>query len=100
MGSITNYMSTDTDRIVNSCSSFHAFWSIPVQVCTDDVKNSNNISFQFCLDCSNPLLALSASGLGLFSWTCIFHHFDSNQQMLGIKNRYFTFIFLVTFSGG
>lgn len=25
-------MSTDTDRIVNFCPSFHAFWSLPVQV--------------------------------------------------------------------
>ncbi|XP_059473692.1 ATP-binding cassette sub-family C member 10 [Neocloeon triangulifer] len=32
MGAIVNYMSTDTDRIVNSCASFHAFWSIPFQI--------------------------------------------------------------------
>lgn len=32
-GEITNFMSTDTDRIVNSCPSFHAIWSIPLQVC-------------------------------------------------------------------
>ncbi len=25
-------MSTDTDRIVNFCSSFHQFWSLPFQV--------------------------------------------------------------------
>ncbi|CAB3365957.1 Hypothetical predicted protein [Cloeon dipterum] len=31
-GAIVNYMSTDTDRIVNSCASFHAFWSIPAQI--------------------------------------------------------------------
>lgn len=29
---ILNLMSTDTDRIVNSCISFHSFWSIPLQV--------------------------------------------------------------------
>lgn len=33
VGEITNFMSTDTDRIVNACPSFHAFWSIPLQVC-------------------------------------------------------------------
>lgn len=27
-----NLMSTDTDRLVNSCISFHSFWSIPFQV--------------------------------------------------------------------
>lgn len=32
IGEITNFMSTDTDRIVNSCPSFHALWSIPLQV--------------------------------------------------------------------
>ncbi|KAJ9574314.1 hypothetical protein L9F63_026040, partial [Diploptera punctata] len=31
IGEIVNFMSTDTDRIVNSCPSFHAFWSIPFQ---------------------------------------------------------------------
>lgn len=37
IGEITNFMSTDTDRIVNSCPSFHALWSIPLQV-----GNKNN----------------------------------------------------------
>lgn len=32
IGEIVNFMSTDTDRIVNSCPSFHALWSIPFQV--------------------------------------------------------------------
>lgn len=31
---ILNLMSTDTDRIVNSCISFHSFWSIPLQLFT------------------------------------------------------------------
>jgi ATP-binding cassette, subfamily C (CFTR/MRP), member 10 len=31
---IFNLMSTDTDRIVNSCISFHSFWSIPLQLFT------------------------------------------------------------------
>ncbi|GLH14517.1 Multidrug resistance protein homolog 65 [Gryllus bimaculatus] len=32
IGEIVNFMSTDTDRIVNACPSFHAFWSIPFQI--------------------------------------------------------------------
>lgn len=32
MGEIVNFMSTDTDRIVNIFQSFHAFWSLPVQI--------------------------------------------------------------------
>lgn len=31
-GQIINFMSTDTDRIVNFCPSFHAFWSLPFQI--------------------------------------------------------------------
>lgn len=33
-GEIVNFMSTDTDRILNFCPSFHAFWSLPFQVIT------------------------------------------------------------------
>ncbi|XP_037958889.1 multidrug resistance-associated protein 7-like [Teleopsis dalmanni] len=35
---ILNLMSTDTDRIVNSCISFHSFWSIPLQFAADDYR--------------------------------------------------------------
>uniref|UniRef100_T1JAN3 ABC-type xenobiotic transporter n=1 Tax=Strigamia maritima TaxID=126957 RepID=T1JAN3_STRMM len=31
-GEIVNYMSTDTDRIMNFCPSFHQFWSLPLQI--------------------------------------------------------------------
>lgn len=31
-GEVVNFMSTDTDRIVNFCISFHQFWSLPFQV--------------------------------------------------------------------
>ncbi|XP_076628531.1 ATP-binding cassette sub-family C member 10 [Colletes latitarsis] len=31
-GEIVNFISTDSDRLVNSCPSFHAFWSIPLQL--------------------------------------------------------------------
>lgn len=31
-GEITNFMSTDVDRVVNFCISFHSFWSLPFQV--------------------------------------------------------------------
>ena len=32
MGEIINFMSTDSDRIVNFFQSFHALWSLPVQI--------------------------------------------------------------------
>ncbi|KJH49298.1 ABC transporter transmembrane region [Dictyocaulus viviparus] len=31
-GAILNFVSTDVDRVVNFCNSFHAFWSLPVQL--------------------------------------------------------------------
>ena len=31
-GEIVNFMSTDTDRMVNFCNSFHALWSLPFQI--------------------------------------------------------------------
>ncbi|XP_076174317.1 ATP-binding cassette sub-family C member 10 isoform X2 [Ptiloglossa arizonensis] len=31
-GEIMNFISTDSDRLVNSCPSFHALWSIPLQL--------------------------------------------------------------------
>ncbi|KAK3858134.1 hypothetical protein Pcinc_035658 [Petrolisthes cinctipes] len=31
-GEVVNMMSTDTDRIVNACQSFHALWSLPLQL--------------------------------------------------------------------
>ncbi|XP_011138357.1 multidrug resistance-associated protein 7 isoform X2 [Harpegnathos saltator] len=31
-GEIVNFMSTDSDRLVNSCPSFHTLWSIPLQL--------------------------------------------------------------------
>ncbi|XP_030766381.1 multidrug resistance-associated protein 7 [Sitophilus oryzae] len=32
LGEIVNFMSTDTDRIVNACPSFHSMWNIPFQL--------------------------------------------------------------------
>ncbi|NXO61500.1 MRP7 protein, partial [Phainopepla nitens] len=32
VGEIVNFMSTDTDRLVNFCRSFHELWNLPVQL--------------------------------------------------------------------
>ena len=32
VGEIVNAMSTDVDRVVNFCNSFHACWSLPFQI--------------------------------------------------------------------
>lgn len=46
-GEIINFMSTDTDRIVNFCPSFHAFWSLPVQVAVTLYLLYNQIGIAF-----------------------------------------------------
>ncbi len=33
IGQIVNFMSIDTDSVVNAFPSFHAFWSLPFQIC-------------------------------------------------------------------
>lgn len=42
VGEMTNFISTDTDRIVNSCPSFHSLWSIPFQVDVFFITNRNH----------------------------------------------------------
>jgi len=32
MAEVVNLMSTDVDRVVNFCPSFHEFWSLPLQI--------------------------------------------------------------------
>lgn len=44
---ILNLMSTDTDRIVNSCISFHSFWSIPFQLFTTLYLLYTQLAFAF-----------------------------------------------------
>lgn len=56
---ILNLMSTDTDRIVNSCISFHSFWSIPFQV-----RLSKNTYFQFAI--CNTIFVFFVSYLSLY----------------------------------
>ncbi|XP_067010232.2 ATP-binding cassette sub-family C member 10 [Anabrus simplex] len=46
-GEIVNFMSTDTDRIVNSCPSFHAFWSIPFQIAVTLYLLYNQVGIAF-----------------------------------------------------
>lgn len=49
VGEIVNFMSTDVDRIVNSCPSFHAFWSIPFQVGKLVEMAINYETFKICI---------------------------------------------------
>ena len=53
-------MSTDTDRIVNFCPSFHAFWSLPLQVFTSKLINLYFVSSFPCLQVGVTLYLLYA----------------------------------------
>ena len=51
VGEIVNFMSTDTNRIVNFCPSFHAFWSLPVQTAVSLYLLYTQVScFNACLE--------------------------------------------------
>nr|CAD7591948.1 unnamed protein product [Timema genevievae] len=47
IGEVMNFMSTDTDRIVNSCPSFHALWSIPFQIAVTLYLLYNQVGLAF-----------------------------------------------------
>ncbi|XP_046589574.1 ATP-binding cassette sub-family C member 10 isoform X2 [Neodiprion lecontei] len=46
-GEIVNFMSTDADRIVNSCPSFHTLWSIPLQLVVTLYLLHNQLGISF-----------------------------------------------------
>ncbi|XP_055879588.1 ATP-binding cassette sub-family C member 10-like [Biomphalaria glabrata] len=46
-GEIVNFMSTDTDRILNFCPSFHAFWSLPFQIAVSLVLLYQQVGLAF-----------------------------------------------------
>lgn len=46
-GEIVNFMSTDTDRVVNACPSFHALWSIPFQIAVTLFLLYNQVGIAF-----------------------------------------------------
>lgn len=38
IGEIVNFISTDTNNLVNACNSFHSLWSVPFQVKLNNVN--------------------------------------------------------------
>ena len=67
-GEVINLMSTDADRVVGFCPSFHQFWSLPIQVClwllVDlKIKSLNALICDPGMCC--PLPALPAGGIGI-----------------------------------
>ena len=74
---ILNLMSTDTDRIVNSCASFHSLWSIPFQLFTTlyllyvqlGVAFLSGVFFAICLIPINRYIAQKIGKLSSFLMT-------------------------------
>ncbi|CAK1601027.1 unnamed protein product [Parnassius mnemosyne] len=86
IGEITNFMSTDTDRIVNSCPSFHAVWSIPLQLVITLFLLYQQVGISFLAGVAFsiiliPINKLIANKIGQLS-TELMHHKDSRVSLI------------------
>ncbi|CAH2076394.1 unnamed protein product, partial [Iphiclides podalirius] len=86
IGEITNFMSTDTDRIVNSCPSFHALWSIPLQLVITLFLLYQQVGISFLAGVAFsiiliPINKLIANKIGLLS-TELMKHKDSRVSLI------------------
>ncbi|XP_063975408.1 ATP-binding cassette sub-family C member 10 isoform X2 [Diachasmimorpha longicaudata] len=80
-GEIVNFMSTDSDRIVNSCPSFHTFWSIPLQLVVTLYLLYNQIGLSFLAGLAFaviliPINKFIANKIGILS-----------TKMMGFKDK-------------
>ncbi|CAM9489154.1 unnamed protein product [Lampetra fluviatilis] len=85
-GEIVNYMSTDTDRIVNFCPSFHSFWSLPLQVAVSLLLLYQQVGVAFLAGIAVaillvPLNKLIANKIGGFS-QAMMHHKDGRVKLM------------------
>uniref|UniRef100_H2YA76 ATP-binding cassette, sub-family C (CFTR/MRP), member 10 n=1 Tax=Ciona savignyi TaxID=51511 RepID=H2YA76_CIOSA len=78
-GEITNFMSTDVNRIVNFCPSFHQFWSLPIQLMTEILLGIRVVKFNawenLLSDRINSIRAKelkSLKGLKYFDAGCVY----------------------------
>ncbi|XP_071445342.1 ATP-binding cassette sub-family C member 10 [Hetaerina americana] len=84
VGEIVNFMSTDTDRIVNSCPSFHAFWSIPFEIAVTLYLLYNQVGLAFLAGLAFsivliPINKVIASKIGFLS-TKLMEHKDQRVK--------------------
>nr|XP_018902692.1 PREDICTED: multidrug resistance-associated protein 7 [Bemisia tabaci] len=85
-GEIINFMSTDTDRVVNLCPSFHEVWSIPFQIGVIMYMLYTHIGLAFisgvvfsCLII--PMNKVIASKIGSYS-TLLMSHKDKRVNLM------------------
>lgn len=87
-GEIVNFMSTDTDRVVNFCPSFHAFWSLPFQVGVSLYLLHSQVGLAFLAGLGFAILLIPvnkwlASKIGQLS-TEMMHQKDARVKVSGI----------------
>ncbi|KOC61936.1 Multidrug resistance-associated protein 7 [Habropoda laboriosa] len=95
-GEIVNFMSTDSERLVNSCSSFHAFWSIPLQLVVTLYLLYMQIGISFLAGISFaivliPINKVIASKIGKLS-TKLMEYKDQRVRLIGETLRGITTI--------
>lgn len=82
VGEIVNFMSTDTDRIVNSCPSFHALWSTPLYVrCMEKTLKRRLLTLAFLTGRRNAVFAVYTTWVGVPSRNCVFGVAYTGQQI-------------------
>ncbi|KAG7213689.1 hypothetical protein KM043_002932 [Ampulex compressa] len=86
-GEIVNYMSTDSDRLVNSCPSFHTFWSIPLQLVVTLYLLHGQIGISFLAGVSFvivliPINKVIANKIGKLS-TKLMEYKDQRVRLIG-----------------
>lgn len=96
LGEIVNFMSTDSDRIVNSCPSFHTFWSIPLQLIVTLYLLYNQIGLSFLAGITFviiliPINKFIANKIGVLS-TKMMEYKDQRVRLMGETLRGLTAI--------
>lgn len=86
-GEIVNFMTTDNDRVVNSCASFHAFWSIPLQLIITLYLLNKQIGVSFLAGITFaivliPINKIIANQIGKFS-TKLMEYKDQRVRLIG-----------------
>ncbi|KAF7405702.1 hypothetical protein HZH68_005071 [Vespula germanica] len=95
-GEIVNFMTTDNDRLVNSCPSFHTFWSIPMQLIVTLYLLYQQIGISFLAGVSFaavliPINKVIANKIGVLS-TKLMEYKDKRVRIMGETLRGITTI--------
>ena len=85
---VINFMSTDTDRIVNFCQSFHQFWSLPFQVVVSLFLLYQQVSAVITFAAILLYSITHNSGWsGIPSGCAVWSAANTSQQMAGSQDR-------------